>query len=295
MKLEDLRSILENTTLSKKTQELYFTNLRILMEQTNSNNLIELLENYNYVKKVINNLQATKGTKLNFYIAINSLLNKHYKNHSINTSIYKTEMNRLHDESIKKQDLNEEPKNLRNTQIKWEDIKNLEYSYRQQDYASSEHLLIALYALQPPRRNTDYLKMKIVNDIEETDDENNFLILKEKQFLINDYKTRKQHGTYITEINPMLYKIIIDNLRKNPRSYLIVKSNGQIYDTSTSYGNKLKSIFMRYLNANLGSSDLRHLYITEFLRKNPSVQARKILADQMGHNILTQLNYNIVD
>jgi hypothetical protein len=50
---------------------------------------------------------------------------------------------------------------LNGKRIEWKDILNLEAKMRKEQYASKDHLLVAFFTLQSPRRLKDYCKMEV--------------------------------------------------------------------------------------------------------------------------------------
>ena len=68
------------------------------------------------------------------------------------------------------------------------------------------HLILSLYVSQAPRRNIDYCLMKISNNM--TDTNFNYLDLKNKRFIFNNYKTNHKYDTIEIPIEPDLMGVI---------------------------------------------------------------------------------------
>ena len=77
------------------------------------------------------------------------------------------------------------------------------------------HLILSLYVLQAPRRNIDYCLMKLSNDM--TDTNFNYLDLKNKQFIFNNYKTDHKYNTIEIPIEDNLFKVIQAYLKHHPQ------------------------------------------------------------------------------
>jgi hypothetical protein len=58
---------------------------------------------------------------------------------------------------------------LNGKRVVWKDILNLEAKMRKEQYASNDHLLVAFFCLQSPRRLKDYCKMEVFKSKTEYD------------------------------------------------------------------------------------------------------------------------------
>lgn len=64
-----------------------------------------------------------------------------------------------------------------------------------EDY--QDYVVVALYSLFPPRRNKDFVNMKVVPKLpKDLEPETNYLVgsNKRREFVFNSYKTRKTYG-----------------------------------------------------------------------------------------------------
>jgi hypothetical protein len=102
------------------------------------------------------------------------------------------------------------------------------------------HLILSLYVLQAPRRNIDYCLMKISSDI--TDTNFNYLDLKNKRFIFNNYKTNHKYDTIEIPYNV----------------HFLVWMDSEPINKSGDIIKILNKIFGR----NIGSSMLRNIYLT---------------------------------
>ena len=129
-----------------------------------------------------------------------------------------------------------------------------------------DYVLLSLYYLQAPRRNNDYALMKISTDM--SDKKFNYLDMKNKQFIFNNYKTQKTYSEMKVDISDELYKVLKLYLSKHPqknqlknKNYsinLLVDASGEPYNKSNMITKLLNKIF----EAKVGVSMLRNIYLT---------------------------------
>jgi integrase len=129
-----------------------------------------------------------------------------------------------------------------------------------------DYVLLSLYYLQAPRRNNDYALMKISSD--KSDKKFNYLDMKNKQFIFNNYKTQKTYSEMKVDISDELYKVLKFYLSKHPQKNLLknknysinllVDASGEPYNKSNMITKLLNKIF----EAKVGVSMLRNIYLT---------------------------------
>jgi len=151
-----------------------------------------------------------------------------------------------------------------------EKLKSLEVNKKitnKKEYAQMlHHLVLSLYVLQAPRRNIDYCLMKLSNDM--TDTNFNYLDLKNKQFIFNNYKTDHKYNTIEIPIEPDLMGVIQSYLKHHPQKsklknkkhdvHFLVWMDGEPINKSGDITKILNKIFGR----NIGSSMLRNIYLS---------------------------------
>lgn len=144
-------------------------------------------------------------------------------------------------------------------------------------------VVFSLYFLVPPRRNADYQKMKFKpNETEtETETDYNYIDLKNRKFIFNNFKTNKTYKTQIIDITPELLEVIKMYLRFVPddAEYFLVKHNGQHLRLINDITRILNSIFGR----KIGSSMLRKMHHTH--KFGEVFDALEKDAEQMGHSV----------
>jgi len=122
------------------------------------------------------------------------------------------------------------------------------------------------------------------------------------QVFLNQFKTDKQFAR--RGLLPLIYQpsrslkalltrfIYIRSLQpKIKTKYLIVNKMFKPISRNTFY-KYMSSIMFKYVGVRIGTSMLRHIYLTEFLSKNPSLKERKKMMYGMQQlSLETQLSY----
>jgi hypothetical protein len=108
--------------------------------------------------------------------------------------------------------------------------------------------------------------MKIASD--KSDKKFNYLDMKNKQFIFNNYKTAKTYNELKVDINDELYKVLKLYMSNHPhknklknKNYdvnLLVDSSGEPYNKSNQITKLLNKIF----GSKVGVSMLRNIYLT---------------------------------
>jgi hypothetical protein len=158
-------------------------------------------------------------------------------------------------------------------------------------------LVTSLYVLQPPRRNGDYLEMKIVPTYSEELPQNvNYLDTKKGEFIFNKYKTSKKYGEFRKAIEPELRAIVSLYLKhhpnlwegrkqkKEPVPFLVYRDGEPLHQL-----NSITRLINSVLGKGVGSSALRHIYITEKYGKVEEEKAKD--AEAMAHSVGMQKDY----
>jgi hypothetical protein len=135
-------------------------------------------------------------------------------------------------------------------------LKNLT---KKQFQTLQNFVLMSMYVLTPPRRSMDYTEFKLRNYDKEKD---NYMVLtgkkKQPELIFNTFKNASRLGQQRLKISNQLRNIIMKWMDKNPHDYLLVGSKG---DTKISQP-KLNLYLNNIFGKNIGSSLLRHIYLT---------------------------------
>lgn len=296
MKFEDnLITLLKNKGLSENTINLYMTYLHKL----NDNNLLKNIKFLRDPLIIIEKIKDYKETtQRNIIISIVSIL-KLLDEKKLYDEYYKLMIERT--KTINDKPKNEKSETQKKNWMSWDDIitvyddllKKLKKSKGDDRFENLlNFVVLSLYVLIPPRRNQDYLKMKITNKPEGVND--NFLDLKKKQFVFNVYKTSKKDGQVIINIPDNLFKVIklyvkyhpkLDLLKKVEDIPFLVYSNGD----KLTLDNSITRILNKIFNKKIGASMLRHIYLSNKYSKIINEQEKD--SKMMSHNLQTQKDY----
>ena len=157
-----------------------------------------------------------------------------------------------------------------------------------------EMVILSLYINIPPRRNQDYQDCFIVNDQDYLPINTNYLIPTEKVFVFNKYKTYKKHGQQIEKITPDLWEDICFYFRFHPliMGKKLKKLNVPFlvhYNGSGFSPNSITRVLNKIFNKKIGSSMLRHIFLTE--KFGDTLNEMEETANAMAHTISTQKEY----
>ena len=288
--------------LSDTSVMLYMKNLRRLNAGQPLSDF-KFLERPQVIETFLN--QYAETTKRNFIIAIVSALNlagtsaKHKKLYG---EYYKMMMD-------KNKEIKENGGKTKEGMPSWDAVlekynalkaKVLETTDFSKESAFNDLLKLlvtSLYVLQPPRRNGDYLEMKIVPTYsEELPQTVNYLDTKKGEFIFNKYKTSKKYGEFRKAIEPELRAIVSLYLKhhpnlwegrkqkKEPVPFLVYRDGEPLHQL-----NSITRLINSVLGKGVGSSALRHIYITEKYGKVEEEKAKD--AEAMAHSVGMQKDY----
>src|SRR5210317_259877 len=292
--IEKLTAKMMDNGLSTGTIKLYLQRLTTLNEGKEIKSFT-FLKKTDKVIKIISELK--RNTQLSYYgslIGIIKLLPRNTYNISLNA--YISEHDKL------KKDLQEEP--ITKKDIPTEDnISELKDKYTKESKAIKDkqvnkkqynillqNLVLSLYTDIHPRRNQDYLLMKITDDYDkegEDKTEYNWYDKKNKKLIFNKYKTSKTYGKQEVDISKN--KSLLSNLkmylkhRRDNDNWLLVKWSSQYFKQDNDITRELNKIF----GGNFSVNSLRHYYVTN------KYKDIKDDAEKMGHSVGTsQTIYN---
>ena len=160
-----------------------------------------------------------------------------------------------------------------------------------------DYIILALYIYIPPRRLQDYSLMKIVDDEENTKDTNyNYYVKNKHIFIFNVYKTSKTYGSFTEKVPKKLYRLLHNYLLINKSGYMIISSSGRVLETPNTLGKKLKHASLNILHQDLTLNPFRHMCIEHYDdNNNQTLYERNKFAQQMGHNVMTNILYKKFD
>ena len=166
--------------------------------------------------------------------------------------------------------------------IEGEPLFKLDNLTRKQFNRLQDFVLLSLYVLTPPRRSMDYTEFKLRNFDKEKD---NYMMTTGKKkiptLVFNTFKNANKLGQQKLQISNQLRNIITKWSEINKHDYLLVGSKGDAKISQPKINLYLNNIFGK----NIGSSMLRHIYLTE---KYSDVNLEEIQEDTsaMGNSLI---------
>jgi len=283
--LEKIKIKMIDSGLSDSTIKLYLQRLKTLNEGREIKSF-SYLNKPNKVMEIISELK--KNTQMSYYgslLGIIKLLPKATYELSLKkyTNKFLELKKDMKDEPIEKKDIPNEDNitELKNKYMKGaRAIKSTQVNKKEYNMLL-HNLLLSLYTDIHPRRNQDYLLMKITEDYdnEPQRDDYNWYDKKNKKFIFNKYKTSKTYGKQ--EIDISKNKVLLSNLkmylkhRRDNDNWLLVKWSEQHFKQDNDITRELNKIF----GGNISANSLRHYYVTN------KYKDIKDDAEKMGHSV----------
>ena len=145
------------------------------------------------------------------------------------------------------------------------------------------YLVLSLYVLISPRRIKDYHEMMVIPEYKEgMSKEHNYLDVKNKKFIFNNYKTKGAYGQQVEEIPKELFDILkkmIIPKEKNFEPRDMITTYEGVKPASNYITRLLNSVFKKNVSASL----LRNIFVSHKLG-NSKNQAKE-LAQEMGSSV----------
>ena len=160
-----------------------------------------------------------------------------------------------------------------------------------------QSLVLALYTEIQPRRNQDYLDMYVVKKhTDKLPTDKNYFDFSTGKFIFNKYKTSKKYGIQTSDIPANLLAELHLYLKFHPlwrgvakRKADPVKLLVQHDGTPLTAVNAITRILNRIFGKKIGSSMLRHIYISDKYKEADTIdQERAKDAEAMGHSVGVQ-------
>jgi integrase len=296
----DLRNNLVNKNkLAIGTADLYITKLKKLNDNKPFTNFT-FLKNTKKMKDLFDSYE-NDNTRKSYVSAVVATLNysdmKQYKSVNMFYKSLLAEVKKEYDDKPRNVMSNKQEENW----LEWNDVKKIynELKDKVENYTPElleksasakktyqDFILLSLYVAFPPRRNADYYLMKIDNNNNMNEDFN-YYKPKTKQFIFNKFKTAKTYSTEKSDISNTLTNILnkyIEDMDLKDEDFLLFP-NDKARNNSSNITKHLNRIFKK----NIGSSMLRHIYITSEL--GGKIKELKDISEKMGHSSSTQSDY----
>ena len=315
--IEDkIRQLLTAEDVSNNSINLYIAQLRRLAyDKTDKklNNLSYLKDTDKIMEKIS---KYAINTQRSYLCSVSSILSKYSKSNKSYVSLYDFYKGKLYELVKNNPKTNEKTETQSENWMSWDEVLSIKDKLKSEvnkfedekkiDTPQYETLLkyitISLYTDNEPRRNADYQLLYVVKDNTDLPNDKNYLDMKNKQFIFNVYKTVKHEGKKVLNISDELFNKIkhiyfkfhplikgkLNKISNKEPIRFLVYEDGTALDKINSLTRLLNKIF----NKNVGSSMLRHIYIThkygDMIDKYAEMQQT---ASNMSHTLATQHDY----
>ncbi len=298
MSVEQLINYFTITNRGESTKTLY---IKLLQQLYGKDKPFKSLAFLKKKDEIIDKLKDYKpNTKKTYLIAIVSALD-YVKDKKDYKSLYKKYHEEMMELANKITEESQTVKPLPDNWVSWTDVlKHYEELKQKKDQGYDDllkYVVLSLYVLVPPRRNLDYQVMNVVQKyIPSLPQDRNYFSITDRKFYFNFYKTAKSFDQQVLRVPDDLFEILTDYLKSHP----ILVGKPIDADTNTpllvySNGNELKQvnsitrILHKVFGKNVGSSMLRHSYLTH--KYGGVINEMKDDAEKMSHSTETQREY----
>jgi len=291
--------------VGETTASAYIKTLYNLNDKKPFKNLAFLKKTDEIMKKIGEYAESTQKTLISSIASVLSL----DKDKSGYKTVYKFYYDKMMDKAkvAKEADTSDKTTKQEKNWIEWDEVQK-KYADMSANIpkkkATVEHLLplvvLGLYVEIAPRRNQDYLQMTVVKTtkktkIDEYPKDTNYLVIsrgKPVSFIFNKYKTSKTYGTQNIDIPAPLSESIKKYLKVHP--FLVKDKSLQSFPflvgadgTPITADNSITRILNKIFGKNVGSSMLRHIYLSS----KYDINSMKSDAEGMAHSVSQQKDY----
>lgn len=308
------KQLTDEKKVAETTANAYVRTLYILNEKKPFKNLSFLRSTDTISAKI--EKDYAESTQKTLYSALTSILSL-YKDKSTYKKVYQFYYDKMmaKAQDASKADTTDKTDKQEENWVSWKEVEKTANELRQKalNYAKDKQwdallhsLVLGLYVWTAPRRNQDYLSMKIVrlgkkDNEAELSKEFNWLVLVPKdtptKFIFNKYKTAKTYGqqtldlTALTTPEKPLFDTILQYVRNHPglKDKKVKEAPFLVDDSGTEIvsANAITRILNKVFGKNIGSSMLRHIYLSD----KYDITEMKEDALKMAHSVSQQKEY----
>lgn len=301
---EDLRIKLGKSRISVTVGQ-YIRRLRVLNGGESIKSL-KFLMNFPAISKKIDDMQKAVSTKTSYLTAVCALLSiypkysKLYRMYVEKTAILTKDLQGELDSNLRNEKQEESIIPL-NQVLKVRDTLKTEIAKGSPSWDTYlSYVLLSLYTMIQPRRNKDYSEMYFVLDEPENlNPSKNYYVLTTDTFIFNNYKTSKFSGVQRIPVSKELASVLeryiefyLDTIpidkKANEYPLLVTVHGSRINQT-----NGITRILNKALGGPIGSSALRHIFLSE--KYGEVLKEMKADAIVMSHGLDTQRDYTKTD
>lgn len=170
----------------------------------------------------------------------------------------------------------------KNNWLSWAEVQTAAFKMKKQFYKSLTDLenaiLVSLYTDMVPTRN-DYSFLGF------DEKSPNWINLWTGDITIREHKTAKTEGELKRTV-PLTTLVMIHLLLEKDKTRKTL-----FLDTEANLSTRLIRLFEKYTEKKIGSTMLRHIYLTEQQKGEKTIVEKQELAKSMGHCVQTQAQY----
>ena len=262
----NLRNVSKKRFVTENTEDAYWRAIKRIkrgLGLDESDGDMDFLLDYEAVHEWIEELTLSNSSKKTYYIAIHHTIEGMKDTQfSAVSKLYDTDMMAF----IKR--TQRPPKKTEKDSISWDEIINVRKSLEKKAAKDPknfllDYVILCMYTYLPPSR-CEYVRMKIVNGVDQAEDKNNYLLLRERSALVvySDHMSIKAPSA--------LVRVLHTWTKHNNHDYLFVKIDGKPMLKNT-LSQRILSIFLRETGKRLGINSIRKAYIAS-VRNEPSLQ-----------------------
>jgi hypothetical protein len=241
-----------NDKIKPSSKRTYKCNMCTLIKTTGSNNIHELITNPGKYIPIIESTLTKNTTRKNAYIVILAYL----RNSGMQVEQWYEKYANVRDLLVFNGKNNILTEKRGKSKLVWEDVIKLRDKLI---YGSMDHLLLSMYTYIEPRRQADFHKMRIYDDVNADPIRDHTFIHLCNRFM-NITETRAYADT-IQDIPIELVNIIRVSLQHCPRDYVFVSRKGEAYKTPNAFTIKSNEVFKRLFDNKLVSlTSIGHAY-----------------------------------
>lgn len=292
--MNGLKETMTNEKLSQKTIEMYMIKLRILNDNEPFNNLIFLKAKPTIKAKL--EAITNDNTRKSYVASIVAILNRQKSKTYEALNNYYRALFAKERSIFAEKPTGEKSETQKKNWLTWDQVKEVfdKLKDKADDVAKKtrmsnadrkvmeNYMILALYVLQPPRRNDWYYTVIGKGD----DEKKNYADLNEGKYYFNNFKTAKSGKEVIDipdDILPVL-KSYVKHMNLDSGDYLLFPD-----DETRTNSNRMTKSLNSILGKKVGASMLRHIYLSNKYGKVLNEQEED--ANFMAHSVGTAKTY----
>jgi len=280
---QKIREEFSKTSLSPASQKQHAKKLSQWIENTEENTIDGLISNPEKALKALLSVETIKQTATNHHLFISAVVAylTHIQPDRTEKLVKWKEVQKRNSEPMSEHYASNQP--TEQQKDKWMEYSSIIQRRDELEKGSFERLLLCFYTMMEPIR-ADYFSTEIVKEGDVSKEEN-YILYNDTgaRIVIQDFKTKKTYERIENVLPAELYEELKVSLERYPRSYLFVIDDKKTPFTRKMFSNWACKTLTKVLKHAMTLTVLRHLYITEKMKEQTSLEEMKEIAKKMGH------------